>query len=698
MRNLSFMLAAVLCSVFCLSVFSTSIAQEKKMEWLNSSVNTITKTLIDKYGTEQKERIISGIKQVSEFWRTEDGGKDVFEGFIQQNFAGDKATQDELFNRLEYVFEKLDGHMNEIGREMRLQQELDLGPMLPIDELFAGYNTAAHLNDDFFANKVAFVVLLNFPLKSLEDKIAYGASWSRRQWAEVRLAERFSKRIPADVQLAVSKAAAASDQYIADYNIYMYNIINEKGEHLFPQGMRLLSHWNLRDEIKSNYADPVKNLEKQLLIQKIMERIVDQTIPEVVINNPNYDWNPYSNKVTPVAKPDPAFAIVKTEKPEMLAKAEPDTRYKMLLDDFIASKMVDPYSPTARTHIDRKFNEEREIPENRFKQILLDVLQSPLAKTIGDMIEARLGRKLQPFDIWYNGFVPKSKYTPEELDAIVRKKYPNPKSFQDDMPNILKKLGFSDEKAQFLAANIAIDPARGSGHAMGAYMREAKARLRTRVGKDGMDYKGFNIAVHEFGHNVEQTFSMHEVGNMSLQGVPNTAFTEAIAFVFQAQDLNLLGLAAPDEKTEAMKTLNDYWMTYEIAGVALIDMEIWHWMYEHQNASPAEVKAAMLMITKNIWNTYYAPVFGVKDVTILGVYSHIIHSFLYLPDYPLGHLIAFQIEEQIKKSGTIGPEVERIARQGRLLPDLWMKNAFGVHVGAESLLEATNRAVKILKK
>ena len=42
-------------------------------------------------------------------------------------------------------------------------------------------------------------------------------------------------------------------------------------------------------------------------------------------------------------------------------------------------------------------------------------------------------------------------------------------------------------------------------------MRTDNARLRTRIGKDGMDYKGYNIAVHEFGHNVEQTITLHDV-------------------------------------------------------------------------------------------------------------------------------------------------------------------------------------------
>ena len=129
-------------------------------------------------------------------------------------------------------------------------------------------------------------------------------------------------------------------------------------------------------------------------------------------------------------------------------------------------------------------------------------------------------------------------------------------------------------------------------------MRSAKTHLRTRVEKGGMNYKGFNIAVHEMGHNVEQTLSLNNIDYTLLEGVPNTAFTEALAFVFQGRDLELLGLEKPDAQSHALKTLNDFWGTYEIAGVALVDMAVWHWMYDHPNATPAELKDATVKISQ----------------------------------------------------------------------------------------------------
>jgi hypothetical protein len=56
-------------------------------------------------------------------------------------------------------------------------------------------------------------------------------------------------------------------------------------------------------------------------------------------------------------------------------------------------------------------------------------------------------------------------------------------------------------------------------------------------------------------------------------------------------------------------------------------------------------------------------------------------------------MIAFQIEEQMKKAGSIGPEFERMARMGRITPDLWMERATGRPVGPEALLEATQQAL-----
>jgi hypothetical protein len=698
---------AIALSVSCALVPPLAVAAEgpaaspmtthaETLPWMKDAAAALEVELTLKYGPGAQDRLSRGLSQVGALWRAGDGDAAAFTDFIKKSFAADPKVRDALFARMEFAVESLEGHMLEITRDFKRQAELDLGDVYPFDEVMAGWDPSAHVRDDWFENKLAFVVLLNFPLTTLAERLEKGDGWSRRQWGEVRLAERFGKRIPADVNLAMANAQADADAYIADYNIWMHHLVDAKGDRLFPPKMRLLSHWNLRDELKADYSNPKTALAKQRTIQKVMERIVDQTIPAAVVNSPYVDWNPFTNEVT-------AAAVKDTDAPvpaglKLSNAPEPDTRYAMWLKDFQAFRKADPYSPAAPTHIARKFDEDRQIPEARLNGMLEAVLTSPLVPRVAKLIERQLGRPLEPFDIWYNGFRARGPLTGAQLDEIVRKKYPTPAAYEKDIPNLLRKLGFPPDKADAIAKKIVVDPARGSGHAMGAARRADEAHLRTRVGKDGMDYKGFNIAVHEMGHNVEQVLSLNFIDHPLLAGVPNTAFTEALAFVFQNQDLELLGLAKADENARATEALNAFWMTYEIAGVALVDNAVWHYLYDHPGATPAELKQATLKIARDVWNRYYAPVLGKKNVTFLAVYSHMINSFLYLADYPIGHLIAFQVERQMEKAGSIGPEFIRIATQGRVTPDLWMRTATGKPVGPEALLSATAEALAKVEK
>ncbi len=689
--------AVIITAVFVLLGAAVTAVCADRPPWMEGSMAALEKEIVAKYGKDRREQLKRGMEQVAGFWRADDGGREEFESFVRLNFAPHAEVRDAMFQRFEQLLEALDGHMNAIVVAFHRQVDLDIGPYYHFDEVFAGYSPSAHISDDFFENKLAFTVLLNFPLTTLEERLTVGKDWTRQQWAEARLAQRFSKRIPAEVNLAIARANADADNYIAGYNIWMHHLVDGEGRRLFPPGLRLLSHWNLRDELKAQYADGERGLERQRMIVKVMERIIDQTIPEVVIDNPHVDWNPYTNDVFPAAVKDSDLPT--PEGMHVTNAHEPDTRYRMLLNTFLAARKIDPYSPAAPTHIARRFDEDREIPEKRVEEMFVEIVSSPLVRKVANIIESRLGRPLEPFDIWYKGFRTTGAYSQDELDRIVLERYPDAEAYHNDMRRMLVKLGFTEERAAYLSDRILVEPARGSGHASGGEMRNQKSLLRTRVGANGMDYKGFNIAVHEMGHNVEQVISLDDVDYTLLRGVPNTAFTEAFAYVFQEQDLMLLDLdMLAGGGDEAIRALNDFWMMYEITGVSLVDMRIWHWMYDHPDATPVELKQAVMAIAKDVWNRYYAPIFNKKDITLFAIYSHIIHSQLYLPDYALGHLILVQVREQMKKAGNIGGEFERMARAGNIAPDLWMENATGTPVGAGAMLEATERALRALKQ
>ena len=86
--------------------------------------------------------------------------------------------------------------------------------------------------------------------------------------------------------------------------------------------------------------------------------------------------------------------------------AEPDTRYQRLLDCYRAARQLDPHSPGAPTHMERSFSEGRQIPEGRAVQMLEQLCSSPQVQQVAQLIEKRLGRPLEPFDVWYSGFRP----------------------------------------------------------------------------------------------------------------------------------------------------------------------------------------------------------------------------------------------------------------------------------------------------
>ncbi|MDP1125283.1 hypothetical protein Q5O12_27535, partial [Klebsiella pneumoniae] len=83
-----------------------------------------------------------------------------------------------VFDKLMINFEILGGNILRIKKDLMRPLHLDYGPIHPIDVMFGSYEPGAHIREDFFNNKIAFVVALNFPFYTLEEKTELGADWS----------------------------------------------------------------------------------------------------------------------------------------------------------------------------------------------------------------------------------------------------------------------------------------------------------------------------------------------------------------------------------------------------------------------------------------------------------------------------------------------------------------------------------------
>lgn len=681
--------------MFIFSIIVVSCGMEKKIAENQIEIKgikgfvtdlTIEKTIKDiktKFDSPDNLRIEKGVKQVADFWTSEDGSEQDFSAYCLENFINSQEDLDKAFNSIQKNFEAINGHFNKISLSLKFALHIDEGEISPVDLMFGGYEPASNLQEDLFKNKIAFYILLNFPHYTLDEKNTLGNEWNARKWAYARVGDMFSSRVPSQLMMKFGELNNNCDHYIANYNIYMGNVVDDNGNSGFPTDMKLISHWNLRDEIKANYKIE-GGLSKQQTLFEVMKRIINQEIPKDVINNSELKWNPISNKV---------FDLTGKE---VSAEREPDVRYQYLLDNFKLLSAMDSYSPFYPTYIERKFNQEMEMPFKDVENLFIELISSEQTKKVGAFIKKRLGRNLEPFDIWYDGFKSRSAIPDEKLTAITSKKYPDNKAFEKDLANILLKLGFSNERSLYLSDKILVDASRGAGHAWGAQMKGEKARLRSRINKSGMDYKGYNIAMHEFGHNVEQTFSLYDVPEYMISGVPNTAFTEAMAFIFQQRDLKALDIVNPDANAELLHALDVFWSSYEIMGVALVDMYVWQWLYENPKSSAAQLREAVVSISKDVWNKYYADVFGTKDQEILGIYSHMISYPLYLSAYPIGHLIEFQIEQNIVNKN-FGSEIERMTTIGRVTPKDWMKKAVGTELSAKPVLDAVNKSLSNLE-
>ena len=81
--------------------------------------------------------------------------------------------------------------------------------------------------------------------------------------------------------------------------------------------------------------------------------------------------------------------------------------------------------------------------------------------------------------------------------------------------------------------------------------------------------------------------------------IPSSEIDAAIAKV--AAEINE-DYKNDDPKKEAMETLDIFWGCYEIMGVALVDMYSWHWLYEHHDATAAELKEQVIAIAQQVFH------------------------------------------------------------------------------------------------
>ncbi|MFC1739717.1 hypothetical protein ACFL1G_11835, partial [Planctomycetota bacterium] len=443
MRKLFMNAFVIFCVLFGLrGTIEVCQAASLKSTISKQTANETIDALIKTHGDSHSDRIKKGVNRVASLWWAEDGNEADFTSFCNKQFIANGEALRADIRKVDKGLEIIRGHLHRINRNIRLPlTRSDIEPTA-VDHLLV----RSIPQTDFFEAKLAFFIALNFPLYSLEQMLDQGPQWSRQHWAAARIGEMFPGRLPADIEEEAETFNREKKTYFQNYFIHMDRVLTPEKKILFPSGLKLNCHHGLRDNLKGQYTKS-EGLIRQELLYVIMLRIIDQTIPKQVIDNHNVFWEPHSNSV-----------YTKEKGKYVSVDVEPETnlRYQILLNAFKINRMKDSYYPTTPTYIKRTFN-NRQMPEESVESIILSILDSPETTQVAALICKRLGRPLRPFDIWYNGFQAQSEWSEDELDELVRKRYPDPASFQADIPVFLRRLGFSKEKAHFLGDHVVVD-------------------------------------------------------------------------------------------------------------------------------------------------------------------------------------------------------------------------------------------------
>ena len=118
------------------------------------------------YGDEAER----GIAQAAALWTEEDGNAEEFRAFVEANLCQTDSERLVLFESLSRILEKCYESADMLTVELLRPTQLTNAeePATP-DWIMSGYSPLAHFTDDMYANKLAFLTILNFPHYTLEE-------------------------------------------------------------------------------------------------------------------------------------------------------------------------------------------------------------------------------------------------------------------------------------------------------------------------------------------------------------------------------------------------------------------------------------------------------------------------------------------------------------------------------------------------
>lgn len=620
------------------------------------------------HGAKFAKDIERGVKYCALVWDWKSGDAQSFVDFCVKQYVKPGKERSNLLRRLDETSHLISGSVNAVEKVLRRGLDIADVELTPAEELIGAFAPGTHLDEDYRVFNIAALAQLNFGTDDLTPPT------TREGWAARRLSNIGRTAIPAELLAEASKRMSEVDRFVTSFNIHLDKIEYLDPTVKFPKDTIRISHWGLRDFMTSLNGQE-NALPRQRAIRDLMRRVVDGEIPTEIVDKPTVRWRQKDNTV----------AENGSSKPATMTGALRWTKFK---DAYDIQRKIDPHTRYGSI-IENKFKLEREIPEEKVVQILTDILSAPVAKDVARFVEQRLGRPIEPHDIYFRSFQAGTKK--QKLNYDIRKRYPNAEALTKAIPGILVRLGFKKERAEFIGSKVRVDNSRSAGHAWGPRTSFDIALLRVRIDKGGINEEEFGTFMHELGHSTEQVLTAYGMDYKSLWSVPNTAFTEGFAFTFQDKADFILGRKTTLDAD--ITVLQRFWEVFEITGPALTEIRFFHWLYANPNATAEDMHRTIRRIGDEVWAQFYARIFGKEGHGLMSVYSHMLWCSFYLADYSMGYVIAYQVRKYLA-TRNFAPEMERLCALGCIYPEQWMKAAVGQNISAAPLLEDVKKAAK----
>ncbi|MGA0172788.1 MAG: hypothetical protein ACO3NL_03955, partial [Phycisphaerales bacterium] len=184
-----------------------------------ATASATIEAIVAAHGDSSRERAARGVAQCAKLWRESDGDAAVFQTFCVEHFAAGEDDRRRLLDRLELALEQVSGHLYEMRRNLRRWSDLVGDSMPKVDAMLATFDPAPDFAEQCYAQKLAFVTLLNLEKPTLDRMLAEGHAWDADRWAEARVAMSFSPRIPKEVADLARRLSFEANDFVAHFHV-----------------------------------------------------------------------------------------------------------------------------------------------------------------------------------------------------------------------------------------------------------------------------------------------------------------------------------------------------------------------------------------------------------------------------------------------------------------------------------------------